>query len=170
MDIVEKRKTKNLKIKMIHLIKNIKIILLLVLPLLAGACGPSIDKEVVEGKIMIGEKEIFVEIADTPQKRETGLMNRESLPKDQGMLFLFDGYGEYSFWMKDTLIPLDIIWISDDRIVHIEKEIQPSNELIPPRYNPKKLANMVLEVNAGAVDKNNWKTGDTIEISWSLDE
>src|SRR5512135_523644 len=54
---------------------------------------------------------VAVELADTEAKRERGLMFRKELPDGRGMLFLFDEEGEHSFWMKDTLIPLDLIYV-----------------------------------------------------------
>ena len=64
--------------------------------------------------ITIGDKKYKVEIADTPEKQEKGLMGRKSLPENQGMLFIYDEPQDLSYWMKDTLISLDIIFIDDD--------------------------------------------------------
>src|SRR4030042_2848822 len=55
-----------------------------------------------------------VELAVTPEEREEGLMFRKNLDSDKGMLFIFEKEGKYGFWMKKTLIPLDIIWIDDN--------------------------------------------------------
>ena len=97
-----------------------------------------------------------VEIAETSAERMKGLMNRESLDENSGMFFIFDKEKEYSFWMKNTLIPLDIIWLNKDmEIVHIEKNVQPCEEDPCQRYTPSKPAKYVLELNAGQVDKNN---------------
>jgi uncharacterized membrane protein (UPF0127 family) len=54
---------------------------------------------------------LFIEIADTPEERQLGLMNRIFIPELSGMLFVFQQPGQYNFWMKNTLIPLDMIWI-----------------------------------------------------------
>ncbi len=104
-----------------------------------------------------------VEIAKTFAERSKGLMNRESLDENSGMFFIFDEEEEYSFWMKNTLIPLDIIWLNKDmEIVHIEKNVQPCKEDPCQRYTPTKPAQYVLELNAGQTDKNNIEVGNKL--------
>ena len=72
---------------------------------------------------------IKVEIADTPEKRAEGLMFRDHLNENSGMFFVFDEESSHSFWMKNTLIPLDIIWINaDKKVVYIKHKAQPCNE------------------------------------------
>lgn len=78
--------------------------------------------------ITIGDKKYKVEIADTPEKQEKGLMGRKSLPKDQGMLFIYDEPQDLSYWMKNTFISLDIIFIDDDMEVVSVKQGQPMSE------------------------------------------
>lgn len=96
--------------------------------------------------ITIGDKKYKVEIADTPEKQEKGLMGRESLPKDQGMLFIYDEPQDLSYWMKDTLISLDIIFIDDDMEVVSVKQGQPMSEE-PITEND---VQYVLEVNSNS--------------------
>ena len=80
-------------------------------------------------------------------------MFRESMNLDKGMLFIFDEEKEHPFWMKNTLIPLDIIWINQDReIVFIEKNAQPCPEKCKIII-PSKKAKYVLEINGGLADK-----------------
>lgn len=86
------------------------------------------DKESNLVDITIGDKKYKVEIADTPEKQKKGLMGRESLPEDQGMLFIYDEPQDLSYWMKDTLISLDIIFIDDDMEVVSVKQGQPMSE------------------------------------------
>tara|TARA_Y100000034_G_C6770569_1_gene343747 strand:- start:555 stop:851 length:297 start_codon:yes stop_codon:yes gene_type:complete len=74
-------------------------------------------------KVTINNKEIPVEIMDTPEKISRGMMGRDHL--DGGMLFLFDKAGERSFWMKDCLIPLDIIFITGNKITKVHKNCEP---------------------------------------------
>lgn len=78
--------------------------------------------------ITIGDKKYKVEIADTPEKQEKGLMGRASLPENQGMLFIYDEPQDLSYWMKNTLISLDIIFIDDDMEVVSVKQGQPMSE------------------------------------------
>lgn len=104
------------------------------------------DKESNLVDITIGDKKYKVEIADTPEKQEKGLMDRESLPKDQGMLFIYDEPQDLSYWMKDTLISLDIIFIDDDMEVVSVKQGQPMSEE-PITEND---VQYVLEVNSNS--------------------
>lgn len=102
-----------------------------------------------------------VEIANTSQKREHGLCCRESLPSDQGMLFVYDSPGNHRFWMKDTKIPLDMFWIdSGKRIVHIEENIQPDS--YPRSYGTNIPARYVLETNAGFAKEHHIKNRDIV--------
>jgi len=102
-----------------------------------------------------------VEIADTDAARMRGLMFRDSLDEDKGMLFLFDDIRMRSFWMRNTFISLDILFISPDgRIVTIARETTPrSDESIPSR-GP---VNGVLEIGGGLSDHLGIKEGDLVE-------
>lgn len=103
-----------------------------------------------------GGQEITAELAVSPAERERGLMFRDSLEQDQGMLFVFEEEDLYSFWMKNTLIPLDIIWLNSHRqIVHIEKNVPPCTEDPCPGYRPRQPALYVLELKAGQAEANN---------------
>jgi len=107
---------------------------------------------------------VNVEIADQPGERTLGLMNRDILEKDHGMLFIFEGEDYWSFWMKNTLIPLDLIFISDQyTIVDIKENFQPCKVDNCDSYTSKKKAKYVLEVNSGFVKENNVKIGDKIK-------
>ncbi|MEI7425030.1 MAG: DUF192 domain-containing protein [Candidatus Staskawiczbacteria bacterium] len=117
------------------------------------------------GSVCFGEKCFQVELAKTPLQREKGLMNRERLDKDRGMLFIFDKDGIYPFWMKNTLIPLDIIWInSNNEVVFISQNAQPCKSLICTSVFPDKNAKYVLEINGGLCKENNFKVGDILNI------
>lgn len=105
---------------------------------------------------------VGVEISDTKDKRERGLMFRDSLPLNQGMLFIFDENSFHGFWMKNTKIPLDIIWIDEDRVVvDVKTNALPCKEDCKSMISKKK-ARYVLEVNSGFVDKNNIRLGDEV--------
>ena len=143
------------------------VLFVLVITLLIIIYSP---REVRSSKVSFitdsGAKEISVEIADNHMERAMGLMNRTSLAEDSGMLFIFDSEGTRSFWMKDTLIPLDMIFVSGDmKIVHIEKNVQPCRQLACDHYSSIYPAKYVVEVNAGFSDMHGIETGDNIEIS-----
>ena len=98
--------------------------------------------------VKIGNKTVNAEIADTFFKQMKGLMGIKSLPEDQGMLFVFDQPAVRKFWMLNTSIPLDMIWInSSKKIIYIEKNAQPCFILNCASYGPDKDAKYVLEVN-----------------------
>lgn len=102
-----------------------------------------------------------VEIADTDEERQTGLMGRTALPEDAGMLFVFGAEQQLSFWMKDTLIPLSIAFIdSEGRIVDIQ-DMQPLDETSHPSAAPAQYA---LEVNQGFFGARGIQVGDTVEL------
>ena len=112
-----------------------------------------------------GPVKINIEFAKTPEELQKGLMNRASLPKDSGMLFIFPDEETRSFWMKDTLIPLDVIFISSKGRVNEMITLNPCQETeICQPYNSKTPAQYVLEINAGTAEK--WKImeGDTVEL------
>jgi uncharacterized membrane protein (UPF0127 family) len=111
-----------------------------------------------------------VTVVQTESERKKGLAGKLSLAQNEGMLFVFDQKNVYpSFWMKDTLIPLDIIWIKGNKITKIEKNVQPpapgtlDSQL--KLYYPDKPIDYVLEVNAGFSDLNNVKVGDSVDFS-----
>ncbi len=91
---------------------------------------------------------LSAELATTNEARAKGLSNRESLATHTGMLFLFPSTDIYPFWMKDTQIPLDIIWLNDKKVVEITS-LEPANGLSIPQHTPSKKANAVLELNRG---------------------
>ena len=89
-------------------------------------------------------------------------MNRDSLGENEGMLFIFDKEDYYSFWMLNTRIPLDIIWINANKeIIHIERNLQPCTDSCP-KYSPNEKALYVLEVNANYTSKNGINIGDKV--------
>ena len=102
-----------------------------------------------------------VEIVQEPEEVMRGLMFRESMDLNKGMFFIFPKLSRYSFWMKNTLIPLDMIWLDQNgQINHIETNVPPCTTSPCPHYTPKHLALYVLELNAGQAAKANLKLGD----------
>ena len=110
-----------------------------------------------------GSAVVEVEIADDFEERSVGLMFRESLKDDNGMFFIFEEPAYKSFWMKNTLIPLDIIFISEDfKVVDIKENFEPCDKEVCESYKPKEKVRYVLEVNAGFVKGHNVRIGDGV--------
>lgn len=106
-----------------------------------------------------------VQVADTEPTRRTGLMFRADMPANEGMIFLFEKQQPLTFWMKNTLIPLDMIFFDEDwKIVSIQKNAQPCKAdpcLLYPSEGPAKF---VLEINAGLSDKLGIKEGAAAQL------
>ena len=108
-------------------------------------------------------KKLDIEIADNEYERETGLMHRSSMKNDQGMLFIFKNSQPRYFYMKNTHIPLDIIYLSSDmKIVSFQNNAKPMDETsLPSNVN----AQFVLEINGGLATQWNLKVGDSISFT-----
>lgn len=116
--------------------------------------------------VTIRGKAFTVELADSPQERSIGLSNRQNLDQNAGMLFIFESEGLHAFWMKGTLIPLDMIFIHDRKIVTIHRNVPtPAPDSQVPFYTPRDPVNFVLEINAGLSDAYGFTPGDTVEIN-----
>jgi len=106
---------------------------------------------------------ILVEVVSDPLTRAQGLMFRSSLGSDRGMLFLFPETAVYPFWMKNTLIALDIIWIDENlTIVHIARDVPPCKADPCPSYPPKAAARYVLELAAGEAAARGFGDGEKL--------
>ncbi len=118
-------------------------------------------------KIQIGKvKNILVEIADTEEKQERGLMFRKSLPKDQGMLFIFEIERPLSFWMKNTFIDLSIAYINANKEIIDIQDMKSTNsmQINFPNYPSKYPAKYALEMNLGWFKKNKISVGQ--KVNW----
>jgi uncharacterized membrane protein (UPF0127 family) len=110
----------------------------------------------------VGEHVFHVEIADTPETRQRGLMHREELGPDEGMLFVFPDSQVRSFWMKDTPLPLSIAYISSrGRILEIRHMDPYSEEAVRSRFP----ARYALEVNRNRFSQVGISEGDEIDLS-----
>ncbi|MCW2282657.1 uncharacterized membrane protein (UPF0127 family) [Rhodoblastus acidophilus] len=108
-----------------------------------------------------GPKTLDVEVARDPAARERGLMYRRYMPENRGMLFDFGRSETVLMWMKNTYIPLDMIFISrDGKVTHIEADTEPLSQAIISSNGP---AFAVLEVNAGVASKLGLKPGDVVK-------
>jgi len=149
------------------------IVVLSTVPLFGAACAASSNDAVGTREpglalVRIGALAVQAEVP-VPEGDAfyRGLGGRESLPDDSGMLFVFPDSGRHAFWMKDMLIPIDIIWISDEgRVVDIQTA-QPEPGVPDPqlkRYYPNSEAKHVLEVRAGLAAEKGVKVGDEARI------
>ncbi len=113
--------------------------------------------------VKVGGAVVSADIADTSLKRMKGLSGRASLSDGDGMLFVYDASGIYTFWMPDMNFAIDIIWISSDgKVVYIKENAKPED--YPEKYTPSEYARYVLEVPSGYVKKNNIKIGSEVGI------
>jgi len=142
------------------------LVLLAVLSVLnlpfAGADGrlAAADLQSLEIASKSGVHVFAVELASTPEEQAKGLMYRRQLPEGQGMLFDFHREQPTSFWMKNTYIPLDMIFIrGDGRILRIAENTVPLSEALVPSGGPVRA---VLEVNAGTAKKLGIAPGDRV--------
>ena len=134
------------------------LISFLILILVSG-CSSSINQVCFESNCFI------VDVSDNSLERTQGLMFRSSLDENKGMLFIFPESGLYSFWMKNTLIPLDIIWINKNlEVVDIKSDAQPCTTENCNSYSPSSEALYVLEINANLTNKYNINVRDKIEL------
>lgn len=97
---------------------------------------------------------LVLEAKRTDAERARGMMGRTEAPAGTGMLFLFPETSEQSFWMYNCLIPLDIVWLSEDHtVVHLERNLPPCRSQPCPTYSPGVPARYVIEVAAGEADR-----------------
>jgi len=141
-----------------------RLILLLAIIIIAAVVFFSIPVPEQGAYVEINSNRINVEIADNFEERAQGLMNRELLPENAGMLFIFENEGNYPFWMMNMKFNLDMIWInSNGRVVYVAKSVPPcgvSCKAIDPNNNAK----YVLEVDAGFADKHKVVEGSFVRI------
>jgi uncharacterized membrane protein (UPF0127 family) len=125
--------------------------------ILAG-CAKTLDQNVITIETAQGPRVFHIEIADTEPEQNKGLMDRKSMPQDAGMLFVFGKEDDWSFWMKNTLIPLDLLFLArDGTIHHIHRMARPLDETHIVAENPSKA---VLEINGGLADTLGIAEGD----------
>lgn len=108
--------------------------------------------------------QILVEIADSPEEHRIGLMHRSFLKEDEGMWFDLKTKKKYAFWMKNTLIPLDMIHVDENGVIVNVIHAEPCKTDPCPRYPSEKEALYVLEVNKGFAEKNGISIGDQVVI------
>lgn len=133
-----------------------RLLLAILLASLATGCGKPAAKTI---ELTLGDRRIQVEIAATPEMRSHGLMGRQSLPTDSGMLFVFPERSRQCMWMKDTVIPLSVAFLDEQgRILDIA-EMAPESRQLHCSSGPARYA---LEMNAGWFGKNGGGAGQRI--------
>lgn len=111
----------------------------------------------------IGDKNISLIVADTPESQERGLSGMKSLPKDTAMYLVFDHPDKYGIWMKDMKFPIDIIWLDKDhRIVSLERNVATST--YPKVFSPIAPSLYVIETKSGFSNENNLIVGKVLNI------
>ncbi|RZM83092.1 DUF192 domain-containing protein [Leptolyngbya iicbica LK] len=125
----------------------------------------------VAAEVEIADQTLGLEVAETPQQQAIGLMARESLPDDRGMLFPFEPARPVSFWMKNVLIPLDMVFIHQGEVVAIASDVPPCEGDPCPTYGPgRQPVDYVLELRGGRAAELGMQAGDAIEFTWLEDE
>ena len=115
--------------------------------------------------VELNRQRFSVELVDTQDKRALGLMFRDSMPDDHGMLFVFPGETRRSFWMKNTRIPLDIFYFDSNlTLVSVAENTPPCRSPECPTYPSAGPAKYVLELNAGKAAELGVKSGDVLEL------
>ena len=132
--------------------------------MLAGGCG---EKKTGNAsglpvvQMTIGGKQFMLEVANTEETMARGLMHRDSMPADRGMIFVFPSEDERTFWMKDTRIPLDIIYVDSAGKVVSVKSMKPYDLTAVPSDGPVLYA---IELNQGTAASLGVKAGDVLRI------
>lgn len=136
-----------------------RYLILLIATIICSSC-------IAQGPYVVLNGERFsVELAQTQEKQALGLMFRDSLEDDHGMLFLFPGEARRSFWMKNTRIPLDIFYFDGERrLVSVSRHTPPCRTQRCPSYPSEGPARYVLELNAGKADELGVSPGDVLEL------
>lgn len=121
-------------------------------------------KNPLSAKIEIGEHRYIVEVAVTNAEKAKGLSFRDSMPFNHGMIFLYDHKDFYTFWMNGMRFPLDFVWIDGNTIVDITQHVQPQMGVNVPIVKPIKQVDKILELNAGVIERNGIKIGDSVKF------
>ena len=109
-------------------------------------------------------KNLRLFIADEPLEKRLGLMNIKKLGSNDGMIFVFNPPKNVKFWMKNTLIPLDMIFIRNNQIIEILENVMPCTKNICELFGPDEIVDFVIEINSGKTKEIGLKKGDYIEI------
>ena len=138
---------------------------LTLIPVLLAACSCSTRAHDAAAAVELHGHRFSVELATDDASRQHGLMMRTSLAADHGMLFAFPVIGPQGFWMKNTLIPLDILYFDENRrLVSMQQDVPPCKADPCPTYPSAAPAIYVLELSAGTARRMGFNPGDVLKI------
>lgn len=123
----------------------------------------------ISAQTQIKGQQIALEVARTSQQQAIGLMNRTALDPNRGMLFPFDPPQPVNFWMKNTLIPLDMVFLRDGIVKAIATDVPPCTTMPCPSYGPEVPIDQVIELRGGRATELGLTVGDRVTIKF-LDE
>ena len=161
------------------MMRRITLLFMMLFPLVAG-CGGHSTSTTVNTPVPTGPGHLVesptvtlpdgtairIELAVTPEERQQGLMFRPSLKPDHGMLFLFEQSAQWPFWMKNTWIPLDLVYLDEHGTVRqIFADVPPCHADPCPQYVPATDALAVLELAAGTAAAHGVEPGTTLKFS-----
>lgn len=121
----------------------------------------------IEGSALIGQHRFKLEVARTPQQQAIGLMYRRFLPENQGMLFPFTPPQRVSFWMKNVVMSLDMVFVRNGKVVDIASEVPPCKAEPCPVYGPPMEIDHVIELRGGRAKALGLKPGDSVSFQWN---
>jgi uncharacterized protein len=135
--------------------KSYVSVVVIILLVAAGGCLLALWEKPVTG--------ITYEVVTTPEAQELGLGGRTEVPHNYGMLFVFSKAAEYTFWMKDMLVPIDILWLSDKGTV-LKIDANVATSTYPAMYAPPEPVRLVLEMRAGEARVKGIRVGSRVAI------
>jgi len=114
-------------------------------------------------------RSVVAEVADTPERTMYGYMFRREVKEDEGMVFVYPETGLHPFWMKNTLVPLDIIWMDEAfEILHVETAA-PCKADPCPSYGTLRMSRYTLELKAGSAARDRLRVGDRLSVAFAGD-
>ena len=146
--------------------KKVLLLLFIIGVLITVFVGKNFVSKNDDRILRIGDRTIYLEVADSEIERTQGLSGRASLYKNRGLIFVFPNSQIYNFWMKDMNFPLDFIWLNEKKVIDLTENVPvPINKDLSnlTLYQPRDKANEVIELNAGTVKELGIKIGDTLK-------
>lgn len=144
------------------------IILFIIVFLIGGLIFFSLQEEkklfpdYATTELKLPNESVRLYIADTQEKQEQGLSGVVVLPQNEGMIFTYEKAGNHGFWMKDMNIPLDFIFLNNNKVIYLLENISPNT--YPAVYSSNSPSDKIIEVNSGFIKKNNIKEGITFHF------